>query len=447
MLAAHKVIANQQISLLLVTPDDKIVKLFKEFLSEYNSGQFNLINANSLKNTLSIINTRNFNIVILDLTLPDSKGIETFKKISNKISNVPIVILSEPSNDAIGIQCLRLGASDYLLKNHLQNGFLIPIIYYLLKRTTDDASKGYVNEFIGKSNKIQEVLRLIKCYAATSKHLLILGESGTGKDKAAEMIHILSKRKSESFIKINCANLPKNLLKYISERCKNITTSTRSLKDYQHSGISEGVTIFLNEIGNISLAIQREVLDILEKSNIKQNNNVRIILATNRNIEAMAVEEEFKKFISSKIKPLILTLPPLRDRVEDIPLLVNHFIGIYSKKFNRPITNIESEVLAILIKHKWPGNVRELRYTIKYACATTGENIITVDNLPLGIIKAAHSYTSVPQNIINREKNKILKVLEETNWNRTKTAKIIGISRSTLWHKMKLYNIHKKIIY
>lgn len=447
---------NKVINILLVETEPKSVKTFEEFLGGFNSNWFNLINVNTLKNALDIINSKTFDTVVLNLFLPDSKGIGTFKKVQNKLPDTPIVILLDPNNDSIAMQCLRLGAKDYIIKTQLQNDLLVRTMYCALKNNlVYKDKKECVNELICKSKKMQEVFRLIKHFAETDNPILILGERGTGKDRVAEMIHILSKRRTEPFVNINCASIPRNFLKCsIAPHCKNTPISNDSFNCSIDFDRSCGGTIFLNEIGDIGMAMQSRILQIIREKSIKKmkcNNSkhidVRIISATNRNLEQLVKEGKFKKELYCKLKTLVLKLPPLRDRTEDIPILVNHFIGIYSKRFNRPINNIEHSVLETLIKYRWPGNVRELRYVVKYACATTGGKTMTMDNLPFEITRTTHFSTTLPSMVVNKERNRILHALEKTNWQRTKAAKVMRISRTTLWQRMKLYNIHREISY
>lgn len=429
-------------NILFATTDKHTIKLFDDFLKENELDNSSCIYSDSLKNIYRLIKTKTFDLVILDLFLSDSKGIETFSKVYSKIPHTPIVILLERGDEKIGSEGLRKGAHDLLLKNHLENELSIRLKYYLLKNLQKPPDEKYIHEFVCKSKKMQDVLKLVKEYARSNGPVLILGESGTGKDKIAEMIHILSNRRNHKFININCAAFRRNFPQcIIQEYC-------------DHPEQIEGGTIFINEIGEIGLAHQRNLLNFIKKGMSEQQKegatkqlDIRFIFATNKDLEQLVKEGRFSTELYSIISSLVVKLPPLRERREDIPLLANYFIGIYSKRFNRSIDNIEHTVLETLLNYRWPGNVRELRYVIEYACATTGRNVLVIENLPFEIVKKVQVHPELPPLVLAKEKEKILQALDKTNWRITRAASALGICRATLWHRMKFYNIQKKKIY
>ncbi|WP_457572518.1 sigma-54 dependent transcriptional regulator [Desulfovulcanus sp.] len=303
------------------------------------------------------------------------------------------------------------------------------------------------HKIIGKSSQMQKVYKLLKLLADTDTTVLIRGESGTGKELVATALHQLGKRADNKMVTIDCSALTENILE--SELFGHVKGSfTGAIRDkIGHFQLADRGTIFLDEIGHISIGIQRKLLRFLqEKEFVRVGGtspvkvDVRIITATNVDLEDKVRQGEFREDIFYRLKVMEIFLPPLRERTVDIPLLVDHFIHTFNKKMNRRIKGISKDVLDLFMIYHWPGNIRELEHTLEHAFILCQNGIITLTELPLDIresqrlIRKKSSYAS-------DEKNQLIQVLKETDWNKAKAARKLGIDRRTIYRKIEKYKI------
>ncbi|MFZ5997868.1 MAG: sigma-54 dependent transcriptional regulator [Nitrospirota bacterium] len=301
---------------------------------------------------------------------------------------------------------------------------------------------------IGKSEKMQELYSLIEELADVQTTVLITGESGTGKELVAEALHYRGSRSSKPFVTVNCSALTESLLE--SELFGHVKGAfTGAVKDkvgrFQRA---DGGTIFLDEIGDISPRMQLRLLRVLQEREFERVGDstpfkvdVRVVAATNRNLREKVKRGEFREDLYYRLKVVELSLPPLRERRDDIPLLVNYFMKKFSKKLNKDIGAVSSDVLRILVDHDWPGNVRELEHTLEHAFILCRGATITVNDLPPDF-KESHkrkALLSTERNV--DEPSVILQALERAAWNKAGAARLLGISRRTIYRKIKEYNL------
>lgn len=299
---------------------------------------------------------------------------------------------------------------------------------------------------IGKSKKMEESYRLLEDLAEFDTTVLITGQSGTGKELAARALHIESPRSGGPMVNVNCSALAENLLE--SELFGHVKGAfTGAVKDktgrFQKA---DGGTLFLDEIGDISPVIQVKLLRVLQEKEIERVGDanpikvdVRVITATNRNLKEKVRLGEFREDLFYRLKVVEVKMPSLIERLDDIPLLVNHFCNQFNKRFKKAITALSDEALSVFMRYPWPGNVRELEHALEHAFILCNDRIIVLENLPAEIKNYDIEY-SVHRSITD-ELEEITEALKETDWNKAKAARIMGISRQTIYRKIKEYNL------
>ncbi|MFZ0927338.1 MAG: sigma 54-interacting transcriptional regulator [Syntrophobacteraceae bacterium] len=304
------------------------------------------------------------------------------------------------------------------------------------------------HRFVGRSEPMQKVFSLIKTLAHVQTTVLITGESGTGKELVADALHRAGERSHKPLVKVNCSALPESLLE--SELFGHVKGAfTGAVRDnvgrFQRA---DGGAIFLDEIGDISPMIQLKLLRVLEKrefervgSSTPTRVDVRLIAATNRNLMEKVSLGELREDLYYRLKVVEIRLPPLRDRRQDIPLLVDHFRNGFNVKFKKTIEAISSDVLKAFLKYPWPGNVRELEHTMEHAFVLCSQNIITFDHLPPDFMDAPGIELRSPDEASAIDSHAILEALDKTAWNKAKAARLLGIDRVTLYRKIKRYNL------
>ncbi len=308
---------------------------------------------------------------------------------------------------------------------------------------------------IGKDKKMQEMYSLLDVVSPTSTTILIMGETGTGKELVARAIHHNSSRKNNPFIKVDCTALPETLLESeLFGYKKGAFTDAKKDKPGKFELADKG-TIFLDEIGELPPSIQAKLLRVLEEHEFEPLGgiktvkvDVRIITATNRDLQQAIKQGKFREDFYYRLNVVPITLPPLRERTEDIPLLIEHFIKIFGKRFNKTITNVSSDAMDLLLDYPWPGNVRQLEHAIEHAFIHCTGRIIQTGHLPDEINQKSslliNRIINTEDPIKEIEKEVIHSALRRNNWDREKTAKKLKISRITLWRKMKKYEIKQQ---
>lgn len=450
------------VSLLLVDDDDSFRQTVEILLKSHN---YKTTVAGGLKEALEQIKTYPFDLIITDLKMNDGSGIELLEKVRELGVPAEIIIMTAYGSVRNAVEAIRRGAYDYIAKPFKNDELLVLIEKALENRNIkvelsalreEIAWKYGFDNLVGESPAMKQLKNLAARVAATDISVLITGESGTGKGLLAKAIHFHSQRRKRKFVPIDCSAIPASLME--SEFFGHIKGSFTSAYS-NHKGLFEeadGGTVFLDEIGDMPLPLQAKILRVLQDSEIRpvgasvsKKVDVRIIAATNKNLAQMVSEENFRDDLYYRLNVLPIHIPPLRQRADDIALLVERFINQEKSRQNQANISISPPALARLVAHNWPGNVRELENTIKRAIALSPEGRIREED-----IMFINSQGSMPREgkhrLITHQltgtleeslKERIHSALCANNWNFSKTATTLGIGRTTLWRKVKKYNI------
>ncbi len=443
---------------ILIVDDDE---LQRETLSGFLKKQgFRVSTAESGFRALEICKDKNFELALVDLKMQGMDGIELLKKLKESNPEIQVIMITAHGSVESAVQAMKLGAYHYVNKpinleelklninKALQSYHLLVEINYL-KEQLEEKYKDV--QIIGESKAIKEVLSTISRVAKAKSTVLIRGESGTGKELVARAIHALSDRANKRFIPVSCASLPNTLLEselFGHER----GAFTGAIKKREgRFELADGGTLFLDEVGDIPLETQIKLLRVVEfqeferlggKETLKVD--VRIISATNQNLEKKISQGTFREDLYYRLNVISIFIPPLRERKEDILLLVDHFIKKANQKCGRSIRGITPEVKDIFLNYDWPGNVRELENVIERGVVLSRSDAIDKSDLPyLGLVSEKSSGRPQPASLSLKdvEKAHIEDVLRKTDWNLNKSAEILGIHRNTLRLKMKEYGI------
>ena len=313
-------------------------------------------------------------------------------------------------------------------------------------------SRSQFHNIVGKSEKMQEIFKLIRGLSGTDSTVLVTGESGTGKELVAEALHNGGPRSSKPLVKVNCSALAENLLE--SELFGHIAGAfTGAIKNkIGRFEAAHGGTIFLDEIGDISPAVQLKLLRVLQEKEIERVGesiprkvDVRVITATNRDLREKVRLGEFREDLYYRLKVVEISLPPLRERRDDIPLLIHHFYEYFRKSFKKNIDGLSDQALKVLFNYSWPGNVRELQHAVEHGFVLCGSGTIMAEHLPLEIREQTIVAGPAPKKDSGNEHQEILEALRKTGWNKAKAARLLGVSRPTIYRKISEYNLEDPV--
>jgi len=451
---------NLKNSKILVCDDDEtLCYLLKEQLLEEG---FSVDAVYDGKYAIEAVKAKNYEVLLLDLNMREVQGEEVLKFIKDSGYNIQVIILSAQSDMKKAIQCIKNGAYDYINKPYEFEELVLTVNRAIEHRNlivttvllSKEISKKHSEKIIGESKAIQRVLNLANKAAQSDSNVLIEGETGTGKELFAEYIHKQSNRKDKPFVVINCASLPDQLIESeLFGHERGAFTDAKSTKQGLVE-IAHGGTLFLDEIGELSLSLQPKLLRFLENGEYRRiggvtnlTSNVRVIGATNRNLLEEANAKNFRKDLLFRLNVITLTIPPLRDRREDIIILANHFLSLKSPI--RSPKRLSLEAAQILEEYDYAGNVRELDHIIERAIIFSEGDHINPEDLNISSIAAfrnigGHGIVDIPSEILSMEdleKWHIAKVLNANRWDRTQTANQLGISPKTLYTKIKKYEL------
>ncbi|RUM50420.1 MAG: sigma-54-dependent Fis family transcriptional regulator [Hydrogenothermus sp.] len=451
---------NRNLSILVVDDEENIKQLLNDILED--EGYFVEVSS-SVQETKEKLKEKDFDIVFLDVWLPDGEGTSVIEYIKKLSPHTKIIMISGHANIPIAVKALKLGAYDFLEKP-LSTEAIIAV----LDKAEEEIKKELEFEFlkqkqesdieiIGNSLPIQKLKRQIEKVAKTNAWVLILGENGTGKELVAKSIHYLSDRADKPFVDINCAAIPDELFEAeLFGYEKGAFTNAVSRKAGKLE-IADGGTLFLDEVADLSLRAQAKLLRVLEEktfsrlgSNQKIKVDIRIISATNKNLDEEIAKGNFRQDLAFRLSVIPLKVPPLRERGEDIILLAKHFLQKSCIENKMPVPEISEEVKKIFLKYPWPGNVRELKNLMERLCIFS-DKLITIDDLPEYIIgkkpkKTALSFGIRPLKEVKElaEKETIKLALEKYGHKNLKEiAKILEVDLSSLYRKIKQYNLEE----
>ncbi|CAN5299058.1 sigma-54 dependent transcriptional regulator [soil metagenome] len=415
---------------------------------------FSVIEAANIKAAHKAIEKDEPDVILCDVKLPDGNGVRFIKEIKDRHPIVEIILLTAYGNIPDGIQAMKNGAFDYITKGD-DNDKVIPLLNKAIEKVglkkkiaklESEVGKRYNFEnIIGISKTLADAVTLARKVAPTDATVLLLGETGTGKEVFAQAIHNASTRMGEAFVALNCSAFSKELLEselfgYKAGAFTGAMKDKKGLMEEANTG-----TLFLDEIAEMPIGLQSKLLRVIETSEfIKVGDtkstkvNVRIIAATNRNMETEVKEGKFREDLFYRLNVFAIELPPLRDRKTDIPLLVQYYVSLFAAKTNKQINGISKEAEDILNQAYWKGNIRELKNVIERAVILEDSETLTRTSLPYDL-----QYISV-DNIYDLaviEKQHIQKVLKHTNGNKTETARLLNIGLTTLYRKIEEYKL------
>jgi DNA-binding NtrC family response regulator len=400
---------------------------------------------------------KQIDVVLCDVKLPDGNGVEFVKAAKNKYPVTEFILLTAYANIPDGVLAMKNGAFDYIMKGD-DNDKIVPLLHRAMEKVqlhkkVEQLQKQLSNKFsfdtiIGNSVPIQEAVTLARKVAATDATVLLLGETGTGKEVFAQSIHNNGNRNGKPFVAVNCSAFTKELLE--SELFGHKAGAfTGAIKDKK--GLFEeanGGTIFLDEIGEMPAELQAKLLRVLESGEfIKVGDtktlkvNVRIIAATNRDLQKEIEAGRFRSDLFYRLSVFQITLPPLRERIKDIPVLANHFTSVFAAKTNKSVPGLQKEYLEALQHYNWPGNIRELKNIIERSVILNDESQLSAKNLPVELQTETDNHFTSAFDLAAVEKQHIKKVLVYTKGNKTETARLLNIGLTTLYRKIEEYHL------
>jgi len=444
-------------TLLIVDDDKNTLDGLKTALSAL---PYNLLTTPSPKEGLQLIDEESVDLLLSDLKMGEMDGIEFMQKAKEKKPDLVVILLTAYGTIENAVEAMRLGAFDFLTKPVNLDSVEFAIKRGLQSKQIQEENKslrealdkrfGFEN-IIGVSKQLKEVFETIRQAAPSKATVLIEGESGTGKELIARAIHLQSPRRNKPFIAVHCASLAESLLESeLFGHEKGAFTGAISLKPGRFE-LADGGTFFLDEISEISIQLQVKLLRVLQERTFERlggtktlHVDVRLIASTNKKLETLVQEGKFREDLYYRLKVISIHLAPLRERKEDIPLLVKEFLNEFSIENNKLNLTLSPKALEILNLYSWPGNVRELRNCIESMVVLVRGNTLTPKDIPLHIresLSPASVELEKGVTLEEAEKKLILAALKETSDNKSLAAKALGISRRTLHRKLKEYKI------
>ncbi len=478
-----------KVKILVIDDDPKVSWILTEGLSS----NFEFVSARDGIEGIQMVLTERPELILLDIKMPGMSGLEVLEKLNKAESRPEVIMISGHGDTKYVVESVKLGAAEFIDKpfevKEVENRINSVLERMRLKREVTELkkeiqTKNNYSSFIGDSDGMVRLKSLIEQVADSELTVLIRGESGTGKEIAARSLHQLSGRRDHPFVKVNCAAIPRDLLEAeLFGYEKGAFTGAHKTKQGRFELANKG-TMFLDEIGDMPMELQSKLLQVLEQQEFVRvggiqniHVDVRIICATNRNLERAIADHGFRDDLFYRLNEITLFIPPLRQRREDVPLLVDHFLDKYSKLYKRDHLQLSTSVLSQLVSFTWPGNVRQLENMIKQVVVRGDETIITelissagtqVASPGTGLVSSergsvGYSQEASPEEadgdgsqpgagyalknrvgktIASEEKRLIAEVLHKTNWNRRKAAELLQISYRSLLYKIKDYNLN-----
>ena len=424
--------------------------------------------ASSAEEALNTMRQQPIEIIVTDMKLPKMSGLDLLERVKQQHAETEVILITGFGTIETAVEAMKKGAYDFITKpiNDSEIKLIIKKIVEKkeileenrnLRKIIEESHPSLFCNIIGASEKMQKVYHIIESVASSNATILITGESGTGKGMVARAIHQMDKnRQDKPFIEVSCGALSETLLE--SELYGHVKGAfTGAIKDKEgRFEFAKGGTIFLDEIDSFSLSLQVKLLRVLQDGvfervgdNVTRKTDARIIVATNQVLTELVANGDFREDLYYRINVISIALPPLRERKEDLGLLTDHFMQKYGKINNKKLAGISEEVKKIFLEYHWPGNIRELENAIEGAAIMTRTGIVNKWDIP-NVAKfvsvaskaiKAEDGKSLKQVLEEPEKDLIISVLKESNWNRNRAAALLGINRTTLYNKMKKYSI------
>ncbi|MFP4488884.1 MAG: sigma-54-dependent transcriptional regulator [Bacteroidales bacterium] len=445
--------AEKKVSILVVDDEESVRdSLYNWFIDDGYAVEC----AENAKEALRMLEARDFDIILADIKMPGMDGMEMHRRIKTLNKEPIFIIMTAFASVDTAVQALKNGAYDYVTKpfdpddlSHLIRN----AASHVTLRAENEGLKNKItslediDDLIGESEAMKQVLREVESVAQSNSSVIITGESGTGKELIARAIHANSPRKYFPLISVHCGALSESLLESELFGHEKGAFTGASFNRKGRFEMADGGTIFLDEIGTISPKMQIELLRVLETrsfvrvgGNKEISSDFRVICATNRDLKSMVKNGTFREDLYYRLNVVNIRIPPLRERTEDIPLLVNHFIRKYCKSMSRDLISVEPAALKHLQEFEFPGNVRELENMIERAIVIGNGKEIRLKDLPMGREVMSSSIESLD----DLEKKHISSILNKYNWNISRAAKALDVDRATLYNKIKKYDLKKR---
>ncbi len=441
--------------ILLVEDDVTFSNMLKHFLERH---QYTVEVSYTIKNAFTLLKKHSYNLIFTDLRLPDGNGIDLLKQSKNTDSKIPVVLMTSYAEVSTAVQAMKQGAFDYISKPFNPDEVLEVISNALEVKTekitetkkedkkVSNSNSNIVSGISAASKSLYEHIHLV---APTDMSVLITGESGTGKEVVASTIHTQSLRKDKPFIAVDCGAIPKEIAssEFFGHQKGSFTGAIND--KIGHFEAANGGTLFLDEVGNLNYESQVQLLRALQERKIKPVGSskeimvdIRLITATNEDLLLAVEKGNFREDLYHRLNEFSIKVPSLKDRKDDLILYADFFLEKANKQLNKSIAGFSQEVLALFQQYNWPGNLRELSNVIKRATLLSQTEIIEKEVLPEELKNTEDQY-SLPNDFSTKENEKklIIRALHEAGNNKTKAAKLLNITRKTLYNKLKEYNI------
>ncbi|MBW3466710.1 sigma-54-dependent transcriptional regulator [Arthrospiribacter ruber] len=441
--------------ILLIEDDLSYARIIQRFLEKNG---FEVKTCEKVKSAITLLKTSWPKLVITDYRLPDGNGMEILEFVKKYQPETAVILITNYSDIRIAVKAMKMGASEYITKpidpdellETVKEAFESPVQPSQVMVSTPSLPLEYIQ---GSSNMAQQLEEHIELVAPTDLSVMILGETGTGKEFVAKRIHQKSKRNEQPFVAIDCGALSNELA--ASELFGHIKGSfTGALEDkVGHFEYANGGTLFLDEVGNLDYEVQLKLLRAIQERSIRKIGSnqeipvdIRIIAATNEQLKAGELGSTFREDLFHRLNEFSLQILPLRDRKEDLEAFVKHFIQSSNTRLGREITDLDEEVMDVFRSYSWPGNLRELKNIVRRAVLLAKGSVITTDLLPKELTSNAGSSEmnitgTFKESMVMREKENILKALEFCKNNKSQAAKMLGMDRKTLYNKLDKYGL------
>ena len=393
-----------------------------------------------------------FDLVISDLRLPDSDGIDLLKWLKNTHPSLPLIMMTSYAEIQTAVQAMKLGAADYIAKPLNPDellGKIKELVHVEEKAPTRVPVSSAPDLYIeGQSQAARQLYEHVRLVAPTDMSVLVTGASGTGKEYIARRIHEQSNRSKAPFVAVDCGAIPKELS--ASEFFGHVKGSfTGAIENKTGAFVAaQGGTIFLDEIGNLTYEVQVQLLRALQERKVKPIGsnqeiaiNVRLISATNENLRQAIEKGDFREDLYHRINEFTIRIPDLKERKEDLLLFANHFLDLANSELQKDIIGFDNDTMQLFQSYSWPGNLRQMKNVIKYATLLATGRYITRKELPEELTENLSSHTNIQLKNVEHERDLIRKALQECGNNKTRAAKLLGIDRKTLYNKLKIYQL------
>lgn len=445
---------ENEVHIMIVANDPSVREALSNWIRKLG---YRVTTLESGESGFKLLNERRWNCVIWDINVGEASGLDVLTKIKSQYSEIPVILLSEAGEVSKAIYALSRGAVDYIVKPLLPEDVVYRVKRVLniegLERQIEELKQRIdsfyeVDEFVGRSSVIKSIYDKIQEVAYTDKSVLIIGEAGTGKELIARLIHARSQRRYKPFVTASFGVISSSLLESeLFGHEKGAFTGATFTKPGKIE-LANGGTLFLDAVTRIAPKTQLDLALVLNERTLRRIGgtqqikfDVRIISATRQNLEYLTEINQYRSDLLKQISEVTIYIPPLRERQEDIPLLAEDFLEKYSTKTNKKIKRFSLSAMDLLKNYSWPGNVRELKNVVERSVILAQDDEITTDELPFNI--RGYLDDSATKSIKDWEKVHILKVLQENDWNISKSAKDLKIDRVTLYNKMKKYALEK----